>query len=183
MKRKEREWKEKQERSIMKAALAERNIIKLSSASTASPAGALPYPPPSFDPEDPGTMIFPVIFLYPQYATSDLVPTYHELTPFASHLSLMFPPRSSKPDWDVNGDYVDDGRLVVYAVTKRKRLLKVGKKMCLRDLCNAAKANGNDKDKDGLELKDGCLSVLVLVKGEVEKTWVDEFKRNRDAGE
>lgn len=181
MKRKEKERREKEERRIMKAAFAERSIIELPSAPSAS-SGALPYPPPSFDPEDPGAMIFPVMFLYPQYATSDLIPTYHELTPFATHLSLMFPPQSPKPDWDVKGEYVDDGRLVVYAITKRKRILKVGKKMCLRDLFNAAKAKEGEKEKDGLEMKDGCISVVVLVKGEVEKNWVEEFKRNRGGG-
>ena len=91
----------------------------------------------------------------------------------------MFPPQSSQPEWDVKGEYVNDGRLVIYAITKRKRILKVGKKMSLRDLCSAAKAK-NGEEVDGLEMKDGCLSVIVLVKGDVEKNWVDEFKRDRD---
>ena len=32
---------------------------------------------------------------------------------------------------------------------------------------------------DGLELKDGCLTFVVLPKGDVEQKWVEEFKRSR----
>ncbi len=52
--------------------------------------------------------------------------------------------------------------------------------MTLRDVCNAAKAK-EGQPRDGLELKDGCLTFVVLPKGtDVEKKWVDEFKATRD---
>lgn len=89
----------------------------------------------------------------------------------------MFPPAAPAPEWDKNGEYVD-GKLVVYAMTMRKRLLKVGKKMTLSDICKAA--GGKDGVRDGLEVKDGCLSFVVLPKGEAEQKWVDEFKKSRD---
>jgi len=87
----------------------------------------------------------------------------------------MFPPQAPPPDWDKAGQYTAN-ILVVYAMTRRKRLLKVGKKMTLRDVCIAAKAKEGEP-KDGLELKDGCLTFVVVPKGEVEQNWVDEFKR------
>jgi small subunit ribosomal protein S7e len=34
--------------------------------------------------------------------------------------------------------------------------------------------------KDGIVLKDGLLSFIVLPKGEEEKKWIEEFKRQRD---
>jgi hypothetical protein len=134
---------------------------------------------PHFDPEDPteGTLIIPVFFLYPQHATSDAIPEFVEDTPFAAHLSAMFPPKAPPPVWDEKGEYVD-GRLVVYAMTHRKRLLKVGKKMTLRDVCSAAKGKDGEP-RDGLELKDNCLTFAVLPKGEVEKQWVEEYKSIR----
>lgn len=64
-------------------------------------------------------------------------------------------------------------------MTHRKRLLKVGKKMTLRDVCKAAKGE-DGQPKDGLEVKDGCLTFVVLPKGEVEKKWVDEYKGSRE---
>ena len=133
-----------------------------------------------FDPEDTSgkTLIFPVFFLYPQYATSDIISQFVEDAPFAAHLAVMFPPQTHSPEWDVKREYIS-GELVVYATTHRKRLLKVGKKMTLRDVFFASKAKEGDP-LDGLELKDGCLTFVVLPKGDVEKKWVEECKRQRD---
>lgn len=91
----------------------------------------------------------------------------------------MFPPQAPAPEWDKKGEYAE-GQLVVYAMTLRKRLLKVGKKMTLRDVCTAAKGKEGDKLRDGLEVKDGCLTFVVLPKGDVEQKWVDDFKKARD---
>lgn len=135
---------------------------------------------PSFDPEDTtsGTLIVPVFFLYPQYATSDFIEQFVETTQFSAHISAMFPPNAPPPDWDKNREYVD-GQLVIYAMTHRKRLLKVGKKMSLRDVYKAAKEKEGDP-KDGLELKEGCLTFVVLPKGPVEQKWIDDFKKTKD---
>lgn len=102
-----------------------------------------------------------------------------EDTPFNLHIAAMFPPQAPAPDWDKQGEYVD-GKLVVYAMTRRKRLLKVGRKMNLRDVFKAAKAKDGEP-KDGLEVKDGCLTFVVLPKGDVETKWVDDYKKSRDS--
>lgn len=34
--------------------------------------------------------------------------------------------------------------------------------------------------KDGVVLKDGLLSFVVLPRGQEEKAWIEEFKRRRD---
>lgn len=136
-----------------------------------------PYKP-HFDPEDTtnGTLIIPVFFLYPQHAISDVIPNFVEDTSFAAHLSTMFPPDAPAPEWDKKGEYVN-GQLVVYAMTSRRRLLKVGKNMNLRDVCKASRGKEGEP-RDGLELKDGCLTFVVVPKGQVEEEWVKDFKRN-----
>lgn len=91
----------------------------------------------------------------------------------------MFPPAESPPYWDTKAEYSVD-RIVIYAVTHRGRLLKVGKKMTLRDVLKAA-VGKEGEPKDGLELKDGCLSFVVLVKGDVEKKWIEDFKKARNS--
>lgn len=91
----------------------------------------------------------------------------------------MFPPQATAPTWDTKGEYVDGG-LVVYVITRNKRLLKVGKKMSLRDVCKVAKAK-EGQPPDGLELKDNCLTFVVLPKGNVEQEWVDDFKKLRNS--
>lgn len=135
---------------------------------------------PHFDPEDPNkaTLIFPVCFLYPEYATSDIISEFHEDTTFGAHIESMFPPQAPPPDWDQKGTYTAPN-LVVYATTYTKRLFKVGKKMTLRDVCAAAKPKEGVK-LDGLELRDGCLSFVVMPKGDAETKWIEEFKKTRD---
>ncbi|KAK0498450.1 40S ribosomal protein S7 [Armillaria luteobubalina] len=172
---KERKEKERQERlrteqeaqRKLNSAFKERNILVVP-----KPDGSQNPYAPHFDPEDPTgrALIIPVFFLYPQYATSDVVPEFVEDTPFAEHLKAMFPPQAAPPEWDTKGEYVD-GQIVIYVMTCRKRLLKVGKKMSLKDVCTAAKAKEGEPI-DGLELKDGCLTFVLLPKGDVEKRWM-----------
>lgn len=135
-----------------------------------------PYQP-HWDPEDPNTLVFPVFFLYPEYATSDVIPAFIEDTAFAAHLEQMFPPVGAAPDWDVKGEYTTRN-LVVYAMTRRKRLFKVGKKMTLADIFKASKAKEGEP-RDGMEVKDGCLTFVVVPKGDAEVKWVNEFKSSR----
>ncbi|THV05408.1 hypothetical protein K435DRAFT_773836 [Dendrothele bispora CBS 962.96] len=167
--------KEKEAQTRLNRSFQERNIVVVP-----NPSGSQNPYSPHFDPEDPtqSSLIIPVFFLYPQYATSDVSPEFVEDTPFAAHLEIMFPPKSAPPEWDTKHEYVD-GNLVIYAMTKQKRLLKVGKKMSLRDVCSAAKAKEGEP-RDGLELKDGCLTFVVLPKGAAEKKWVEDFKQTRD---
>ncbi|KAH9027268.1 hypothetical protein EDB85DRAFT_1893071 [Lactarius pseudohatsudake] len=156
---------------------AARNLIAVP-----NPDGsANPYAP-RFDPEDAtgGTPILPAFFLYPEHATSDVVPDFVEDAEFGAVLATMSPPGAPAPPWDADGRYVV-GSLVVYAMTRRKRLLKVGRKMTLRDVCRAAggtSASGTNV-QDGLEVKDGCLSFVVVPKGEAEQKWVEEYKSTR----
>ncbi|KAJ7179452.1 hypothetical protein C8R46DRAFT_987205 [Mycena filopes] len=175
LEKKEKDRLEKIQRAkVAKYKLSERNIITLSNKDTTQDDFA-----PHFDPEDPteSSLIIPVVFAYPQYAITDVIPEFVEDTPFAAHLATMFPPQAPPPNWDVKGEYVD-GQLVVYATTHQKRLLKVGKKMSLRDVCTAAKAKDGEP-RDGLEMKDGCLTFAVVPKGDVEKKWIEKYKSAR----
>ncbi|CCA67784.1 related to CNS1-cyclophilin seven suppressor [Serendipita indica DSM 11827] len=132
---------------------------------------------PTLSNDDPPRLSVPMLFLYPQYSQSDIISSFHEDTRFTDHLEVMFPPEGTRPGWDLQGDYVLSN-LVLYASTKRKRLLKIGKKTTLADLCNNAAAKTGEP-VDGLEMVDGHLSVVVLPKGTVEKDWIDKFKIQR----
>ncbi|KAH6915212.1 40S ribosomal protein S7 [Coprinopsis sp. MPI-PUGE-AT-0042] len=161
--REERKKREQLAKHVMNLAFRERNLINVP-----KPDGsANPYEP-HWDTEDASTLILPVFFLYPQYATSDVIPEFAEDTTFLAHLERMFPPLGGAPEWDARGEYTTD-QLMVYAFTKGKRLFKVGKKMKLRDVYKMGKG-------DGFEVKDGCLTFVVVPKGDAEKKWVDEFK-------
>ena len=58
-------------------------------------------------------------------------------------------------------------------------MLKVGKKMTLRDVFKASAAKAGEP-QDGLEIKDGCLTFAVLPRGDEEQKWIEEYKRRRD---
>ncbi|KAG1874768.1 40S ribosomal protein S7 [Suillus subalutaceus] len=174
----ERIHNEQRVKKLLQIAFKERHLFAVY-----NPKGSSENPyEPHFDPEDPEgtTLIIPVFFLYPQYATSDVIAHFVEDTTFSTHIVQMFPPQAPAPNWDKAGQYVAN-TLVVYAITRRKRLLKVGKKMSLRDVCNAAKAKEGEPD-DGLELKDGCLTFVVVPKGEVEQNWTHRKKKDIDEG-
>ncbi|KJA24633.1 hypothetical protein HYPSUDRAFT_86005 [Hypholoma sublateritium FD-334 SS-4] len=161
--------KEEDAKLAMKVALRARNLIIFT-----KPGGSVTPVAPHFDTDDPtgSTLVLPVFFLYPQHATSDIISDFVEDTTFVAHIEVMFPPQAPPPEWDKKGEYIA-GNLVVYAPTYRKRLLKVGKKMTLRDVCNAAKAKEGEP-MDGLQIKDGCLSFVVLPKGAEETKWIEQ---------
>ncbi|TXT04267.1 hypothetical protein VHUM_04265 [Vanrija humicola] len=137
-------------------------------------------PPPANTP-----LIFPVFLLYPQHNTSDLITHFHEDTSFEDQLGAIFPRTASAAsppwsEWDDKHEYYVDN-LAVYVETAQKRLLKVGKEITLREVLAKAQIPPKDgKPRDGVVLRDGLLSFVVLVKGKEEREWIDNFKKARD---
>ena len=138
--------------------------------------------PLHFDPSSSDHLIFPVFLLYPQYGQSDLITHFHETASFADQLGAMFPDSSSPgvgeptwAPWDEKREYYTTN-LVVYVETRDRRLLKVGKELSL-----AAAIKRGVKETDGVVLRDGLMSFVVLPKSE-EKAWVEKFKQSRDQG-
>ena len=125
-------------------------------------------------------VIFPVMMLYPQYNTSDLISEYHEDTPVGMHLDVMFPPesRGSLP-WDTKGEYVSPN-LSVIAKTRKGRLLRMGHKLSLRELLDQGaqlSENNDPKERDGIVLRDGIIDLYALPKGsDAEKAWISTNK-------
>ena len=140
------------------------------------PEGSTYVPTPAHCP-----IIFPVFLLYPEYGQSDLISHFDETTSVGDHLKVMFPASQDVggwAGWDEKKEYWG-GNLVVYAETAQKRLLKVGKELTLREVLAKAVKEEEGK-KDGVVLRDGLMSFVVLVKGAKEKAWIEEFKRKRD---
>ncbi|TKY88478.1 hypothetical protein EX895_002466 [Sporisorium graminicola] len=132
-------------------------------------------------------LVLPVFLMYPQHAQSDFIPDFHEDSTLTAYLSTIFPrDQLGSLPWDSRREYYDDN-LNVYATTRKQRLLKLGKKLTLRQVMDQAfkeadTAKGEDgvKDRDGLVMRDGILSLVVVPKGEAENKWVGEFKAQRD---
>jgi hypothetical protein len=116
--------------------------------------------------------------MYPQYGVSDMISEFSEDTTFGDHLDAMFGPDAPPPAFDTSRSLYRSSNLVVYTTTRRKRVLKCGRKTTLRELLASSKAKEGDPP-DGMELKSGCLSFVVVPKGDHEKKWIDEFKQSR----
>lgn len=151
-----------------------RKITVVPRASSSAPNEA---PPIHLDADNAEALVLPVFLLYPQHATSDLISEFHEDTTFGDHLATMFPPSGARPDWDAQGEYTLDN-LTVYAASRSHRLFKIGKDKTLRDAI-AAPQKGTQAGAagDGLEIREGCLSFVVLPRGPEEKRWVDNYKK------
>lgn len=194
--RTERLRRDKVGKEAFKRALDHRGLIQVStSAPPVNPAEAhfeareeLPLASTEkwFPPPVDHSIIFPVFLLYPQHSQSDLITAFHEHTTFEDQLEVMFPKTSAGDasipwaDWDQSRSYFADN-LVVYAETRGKKLLKVGRGLTLRQVIDKATGLSKPEDgKDGVVMQDGLLSFVVLPKGHDEKTWVDNFKKARD---
>jgi small subunit ribosomal protein S7e len=81
--------------------------------------------------------------------------------------------------WDEKREYYTQN-LVVYVETRGQRLLKCGKDLPLTEVLAKAVKLDNGKVVDGVALKDGLMSFIVLPKGGVEKKWIEEYKKSRD---
>ena len=130
-------------------------------------------------------LVYPVFLLYPAYSQSDLITHFSETTSLGEQLGAMFPASPSDmgqagwAPWDEKREYHSQN-LVVYVETKGRRLLKCGKELPLTEvLAKAVKMDGG-KVVDGVAMKDGLMSFIVLPKGAVEKKWIEEYKKARD---
>merc|ERR1740123_2363468 len=62
-------------------------------------------------------LLFPVLFIYPQYKQSDFIEKFEENQRFVDHFKNMFASKSVLPKWDAQSEYVWN-RLTVYYETK-----------------------------------------------------------------
>lgn len=198
--RAERERRKPLRAAALKAAVRDRGLIVVNTNAPPEnphpldfdPAGVTDvplYPPEEaqkWQPPNPETtpLIFPTFLLYPQHNMSDLITHFHELTSFDDQLGAIFPASpedTSVPwaEWDTKHEYYVSN-LAVYAETKDRRLLKCGKGIWLRDVIEKAKKVEGGKLTDGIVLRDGLLSFVVLVRGKEEKEWIENFKKVRD---
>ncbi|KAJ9126432.1 hypothetical protein QFC24_002175 [Naganishia onofrii] len=199
----ERLRRDKLSRVALQQAIRARGILQVSTNSppdNPNPAGF----DPEYIPEVPLTtpegvtwtapevatpLVFPAFFLYPTAQNSDLITQFHEDSTFYDQLEAMFPLSSDGQaahqgvtwaEWDRKHEFRCDN-LTIYATTKAKKLLKVGRTHTLRQVAQKAASLSAPGQPDGLFMQDGLMSFIVLPSGEGEKEWLDRFKADREA--
>lgn len=109
LKKKDRD-KRKQENEMKKRKEMQEKIVNAVNKRGIKFEGSL------FEPRDPAAaghhvvieneeLIWPVIFLYPEYGQSDFIERFNENDTFMDHLKVMFGDESVSPAWDVKQKY------------------------------------------------------------------------------
>ncbi|KAI1258877.1 TPR-like protein [Xylariaceae sp. FL1019] len=159
----ERQAKENRRKTLVKAALAARQIR---TRTTAQPpemedAGLRLEP----DPDDPASNLsFPTVLLYPCHLESDFIKSFNETHSLTDHLSYVFP-----LPWDQEGVYRLAG-VECFMETVTGGLIKVGKKVPLLKMLAGGK----------VEVVDEVVRIFVVPKDKAA-AWVEEFKMKRAA--
>ncbi|XP_059945838.1 tetratricopeptide repeat protein 4 [Mesoplodon densirostris] len=78
--------------------------------------------------DDGGSLSWPVLLLYPEYAQSDFISAFHEDSRFIDHLMVMF---GETPSWDLEQKYCPDNLEVYFEDDDGSELYRVPPKSTL----------------------------------------------------
>ncbi|XP_019645673.1 PREDICTED: tetratricopeptide repeat protein 4-like isoform X1 [Branchiostoma belcheri] len=82
--------------------------------------------------DENGCLVWPVMFMYPEYMETDFIQEFHEESRLADHLDAMF--GSQRAPWDVEGKYKPDSIEVYFEETSKSKLHKVTLETTLKDI-------------------------------------------------
>ncbi|KAI8510249.1 Tetratricopeptide repeat protein 4 [Branchiostoma belcheri] len=82
--------------------------------------------------DENGCLVWPVMFMYPEYMETDFIQEFHEESRLADHLDAMF--GSQGAPWDVEGKYKPDSIEVYFEETSKSKLHKVTLETTLKDI-------------------------------------------------
>lgn len=88
-------------------------------------------------------LVWPVIFLYPEFGQTDFIHSFNSNDTFESHLNTMFPRDDSHPPWDQEGKYFSEnlriafhdntGRFVFFSPKKKLSQVLIDKRFVVTD--------------------------------------------------
>ncbi|XP_018565306.1 tetratricopeptide repeat protein 4 [Anoplophora glabripennis] len=108
------------------------------------------------------TLVWPVVFVYPEYKIMDYIQQFSEKQTFSEHLALVF---ESFPDWDEDKKYIP-GNINIYFETPRKKIISIDVNKTLSDAL---------KTRDYI-IRGGTPSFIVMVReSPAEKRFLQEY--------
>lgn len=81
-----------------------------------------------------GDLVWPVIFLYPEYTQSDLIAEFNEKDTLDVHLLHMFGPDTEPPPWDIDSKYVYERLEIYFEDVKKEKLHHLKKSTQLNEI-------------------------------------------------
>lgn len=100
-----------------------------------------------------GELVWPVLFLYPEFGETDFVEEFKETELFSQHLEAMFDPDTERPGWDQGGRY-SPASVDVFFEDREQQLVRLSQD------CSLATA----VTRKGFVLKGGTPAFIVLVR-------------------
>lgn len=81
--------------------------------------------------DESGALVWPVLFLYPEYGETDFIQEFHEDSTLAEHVEVMF---EEAPGWDVENKYRPDRLSIYYEDVVRAELHVVRRDSTLKEI-------------------------------------------------
>lgn len=79
-------------------------------------------------------LVWPVYFLYPEYAEVDFIQEFKENTRFIDHLRVMFGSPNNQPKWDKQNNYIPEKLQIYFENSEEDCLVSVNKNSTLREI-------------------------------------------------
>jgi len=172
-KRKAAEKKKKEEESKIMDLIKARGIkveqrkggghLSLEDLEPCHPAAA--QKPVHVDPES-GELVFPVLFMYPEFGETDFIEEWRENEAVEQHIQVMFGAGAERPPWDINNRYTPSS-LVVYLEDESSNLIHIPSNYTLIQAITSK----------GFKVKAGTPNFIVFVKN--SESHVNFLKRHQ----
>ncbi|GAA5975895.1 hypothetical protein JCM11641_002831 [Rhodosporidiobolus odoratus] len=199
----ERERRKREEEESLMVALTSRGVLFPRPTPKASLFSSAPTDvrPPHFDPEVVPLSSLPSVPLLPPTPPTD-ASSYVPWSAPPPHTPMIFPvflllPLERPPTRDLIMSFPEDASFgdalqsmgrdpstnQLYLATSRGRVLKIGAKLTLGKVLEAAGKVKEGEEKDGWELKEGwALEMVGVPKGSEGEEWIQEWKKEVKSG-
>lgn len=104
---------------------------------------------------DGNHLVWPVLFLYPEFGETDFIEAFEENHTFSDHLAMMFGSEAAPAPWDGEGKYRLQDLELCYETDDGSKLVRIRPEQTLNDVIS---------DKRYL-VKGGTPGFLIMVKG------------------
>lgn len=126
------------------------NELDLSDVEPCHPAAL--HKPVHVDPST-GELVFPVLFLYPEFGETDFIEEFRESETLGDHIQVMFGPGAERPHWDREARYTPES-VAIYLESKDEQLIGIKQEWSLLQAIKSP----------GFVLKAGTPNFIVFTK-------------------
>lgn len=109
------------------------------------------------------SLVWPVLFLYPEFGETDFIQEFHEDSSFSEHLQVMF---EEHPPWDVKKKYTAHNIRMYYENIESGKLYPVEPHKSLKEILS----------QETFSVKAGTPGFICLVEGVFKKDFLDKYQ-------